>query len=150
MSWLHLYAAVQVLIAQLSHSGPRVPAGTRSSLRSLSFEGEATKQSSGETSREDAKLCLRFEMQIERAALSPTLRHCERSEAIQSVAAEKTLDCFAALAMTSLLMQRAHYLRNVVPAKAGTHSHQRTWLRRLGVIFSRSNNGPAERNRHSL
>jgi hypothetical protein len=41
-----------------SRSGPRVPAGTRPSLRPLGQEGEATKQSSGETRREDAKLCL--------------------------------------------------------------------------------------------
>jgi hypothetical protein len=41
-----------------SHSGPRVPAGSRPSLRPLSIEGEEMKQSSGETSREDAKVCL--------------------------------------------------------------------------------------------
>jgi hypothetical protein len=57
--WLHLYAAVQILVAQPSHSGPRVPAGTRSSLRPLTEEGGETKQSSGEMSREDAKVCLR-------------------------------------------------------------------------------------------
>jgi hypothetical protein len=39
-----------------SRSGPRVPAGTRPSLRPLGQEGEATKQSSGGISREDAKL----------------------------------------------------------------------------------------------
>jgi len=33
------------------------------------------------------------------AQLSPH-RHCERSEAIQNLSAEGTLDCFAALAMT--------------------------------------------------
>ncbi|MCS3725379.1 hypothetical protein FHR88_000404 [Bradyrhizobium betae] len=42
----------------LSHSGPWVPAGTRSSLRPLSFWGKAMKQSSGKTSREAAKACL--------------------------------------------------------------------------------------------
>src|SRR3954469_13656773 len=36
---LHLYAAVQPLVAQPSHSGPWVPAGTRSSLRPLTEEG---------------------------------------------------------------------------------------------------------------
>ncbi|WP_210248368.1 hypothetical protein, partial [Bradyrhizobium sp. UNPF46] len=41
-----------------SRSGPRVPAGTRSSLRPLGFEGGATKQGSGETSRESEKACL--------------------------------------------------------------------------------------------
>jgi hypothetical protein len=45
-------------ITATSHSGPRVPAGSRSTLRPLSCEGEATKQSSGEMSREDAKVCL--------------------------------------------------------------------------------------------
>jgi hypothetical protein len=33
--WLHLYAAVRFFLRVLSRSGPRVPAGTRSSLRSL-------------------------------------------------------------------------------------------------------------------
>ena len=59
MSWLHLYAAVQLLVTQDSHSGPRVPAGSRPSLRPLSIEGDATTQSSGEMSRESAKVCLR-------------------------------------------------------------------------------------------
>ena len=54
--WLHLYAAVQTSHDN-SHSGPRVPAGTRSSLRPLSFEGEAMRQSSGEMRREDASPC---------------------------------------------------------------------------------------------
>ena len=58
MSWLHLYAAVQLLVTQDSHSGPRVPAGARPSLRPLGFEGEAIKQSSGEMRREDDKPCL--------------------------------------------------------------------------------------------
>ena len=61
---LHLYAAVQPLVAQISHSGPRVPAGTRSSLRPLSIEGEATRQNSGEMSREDAKVCLRWRCEL--------------------------------------------------------------------------------------
>ncbi|MGY3074147.1 hypothetical protein ACVWZZ_000518 [Bradyrhizobium sp. LM6.10] len=47
-------------VTTTSHSGPRVPAGTRSSLRSLSFEGETTKQSSGETRRENASPCQAF------------------------------------------------------------------------------------------
>jgi len=37
-----------------------VPAGTRSSLRPLSFEGEATKAKLGRTSREDASPCQSF------------------------------------------------------------------------------------------
>jgi hypothetical protein len=39
-----------------------VPAGTRPSLRPLGQEGGEIKQSSGEISREDGKLCLRIEM----------------------------------------------------------------------------------------
>ena len=58
--WLHLYAAVRFSCVCFSRSGPRVPAGTRSSLRPLSFEGKATKQSSGETGREAAKVRLLF------------------------------------------------------------------------------------------
>jgi len=64
-------------LTTISHSGPRVPAGSRSSLRPLSIEGEATKQSSGETRREDAKVCLRLKIQAEEATsmhLAPSLR----------------------------------------------------------------------------
>src|SRR5436305_4076958 len=60
-----------------SHSGPRVPAGTRSSPRPLSFEGKATKQSSGETCREDAKACLQLKCELkQRRCLrhTPSLR----------------------------------------------------------------------------
>jgi hypothetical protein len=48
------------------------------------------KQSSGEMSREDAKLCLRLKMQAEEARCRPTLRHCEErsDEAIQTASAE--------------------------------------------------------------
>src|SRR3954469_506208 len=59
--WLHLYAAVPFSCVCFSRSGPRVPAGTRTSLRPLGFEGGVTKQSSGETRREDAKACLQIE-----------------------------------------------------------------------------------------
>ena len=60
MSRLLLYAAVHPVFCANRARGPRVPAGSRSSLRPLSIEGEAerTTQSSGETSRESAKLCL--------------------------------------------------------------------------------------------
>ncbi|PSO15882.1 hypothetical protein C7G42_24340 [Bradyrhizobium sp. MOS003] len=50
------------------------------------MEGEEIKQSSGEMRRGDANLCLRSEMRIEGASPSP--RHCERSEPIQSLSAE--------------------------------------------------------------
>jgi hypothetical protein len=49
-------------LALPAHSGPRVPAATRPSLRPLGLrEGEEMKQSSGKTCRENAKLCLKFE-----------------------------------------------------------------------------------------
>src|SRR3954464_3869700 len=63
--WLHLYAAVRFSCVCFSRSGPRVPAGTRPSLRPLGFEGGVTKQSSGETRREDAKACLQSECELE-------------------------------------------------------------------------------------
>jgi hypothetical protein len=63
--WLHLYAAVRFPCATFSRSGPRVPAGTRPSLRPLGFEGGMTRQSSGETRREDAKACLQVEPELE-------------------------------------------------------------------------------------
>src|SRR3954471_1056175 len=86
--WLHLYAAVRFFCATSSRSGPRVPAGTRPSLRPLGFEGGVTKQSSGETRREDAKACLQSECELEECRCRLMLRHCERSEAIQSAAAK--------------------------------------------------------------
>ena len=60
MSRLLLYAAVHPLLLCHPHGGPRVPAGSRSSLRPLSIEGEAerTTQSSGEMRRESDESCL--------------------------------------------------------------------------------------------
>ena len=46
----------------ISRSGPRVPAGTRPSLRPPGQEGEEIKQSSGETRRENEKACLQAEL----------------------------------------------------------------------------------------
>src|SRR3954463_11306146 len=86
--WLHLYAAVRFSCVCFSRSAPRVPAGTRPSLRPLGFEGGMTKQSSGETRREDAKACLQSECELEECRCRLMLRHCERSEAIQSAAAK--------------------------------------------------------------
>src|SRR3954452_20573169 len=83
---IHLYAAVRFPCATFSRSGPRLPAGTRPSLRPLGQEGEATKQSSGETRRENAKACLQLKMRPENWRCRLILRHCERSEAIQSAA----------------------------------------------------------------
>ncbi|MBR0816282.1 hypothetical protein JQ544_32460 [Bradyrhizobium diazoefficiens] len=47
---------------RMSRSGPRVPVGTRPSLRPLGFEDGVIKQSSGEFSREDAMACLQLEI----------------------------------------------------------------------------------------
>src|SRR3954470_11300934 len=55
--WLHLYAAVRFFCATSSRSGPRVPAGTRPSLRPLGLEGGVTRQSLGETRRENENSC---------------------------------------------------------------------------------------------
>src|SRR3954468_6281942 len=71
-----------------SRSGPRVPAGTRPSLRPLGFEGGVTKQSSGETRRENAKACQQLKCELEECRYRLILRHCERTEAIQSAAAK--------------------------------------------------------------
>ncbi|MGY3080337.1 hypothetical protein ACVWZZ_006745 [Bradyrhizobium sp. LM6.10] len=46
------------------------------------------KQSSGEIRREIAKLCLQVEVYIGGWRCRPFLRHCERSEAIQSLSTE--------------------------------------------------------------
>src|SRR5947209_922019 len=48
-----------------------------------------------------------------RPACSLTLRHCERSEAIQNLSAGGSLDCFAPLAMTGW-RERAPYEKNAI------------------------------------
>lgn len=59
----HLYAAVRFPCATLSRSGPRVPVGTRSSLRPLrERRGERGEQNSGVWCRENADPCLLHEM----------------------------------------------------------------------------------------
>src|SRR3954468_20526857 len=66
------------------------------------FEGEATKQSSGEMRRETAKVCLPLGMRIEGPRcqpLTPSLR-AQRSNPV--CRRGNILDCFAALAMTML------------------------------------------------
>jgi len=59
MSPVALFSAMHEAHAVCSwHGGPWEPTGSRPSLRPLSIdEGEATRQNSGETSREDAMLC---------------------------------------------------------------------------------------------
>src|SRR4051794_13760006 len=122
--WLHLYAAARFSCVCFSRSGPRVPAGTRPSLRPLGQEGGITRQSSGErAARTRSRVCgytlpviARLDRAIQysetvmieprsRGVLDSPLsrgmtvvlggrscrlirRHCERSEAIQSAAAE--------------------------------------------------------------
>ena len=66
--WLHLYAAVRFSCVCFSRSGPRVPAGTRPSLRPLGQEGEATKQSSGEMRRENERPCPLSERSLDHVA----------------------------------------------------------------------------------
>jgi len=76
-----LFSAVQCSAIYPWHSGPWEPAGSRSSLRPLSIEGEATKQSSGEMSRERAKVCLQLKIEIQHCyephSVIVTLRACE-------------------------------------------------------------------------
>ncbi|WP_156936970.1 hypothetical protein [Bradyrhizobium sp. WSM2254] len=48
------------------------------------------KQSSGEIRRESAKACLNVEMRVGERRRCTLLRHCERSEAIQTAAAERS------------------------------------------------------------
>ncbi|MEY9185830.1 hypothetical protein ABIG06_007384 [Bradyrhizobium sp. USDA 326] len=104
MSWLHLYAAVQLLV----HAGFRtVDLGCQRApgLPCALFisEGEKSKQSSGEMRREDAQLCLRLNCELEGGAATHTLRHCERSKAIQAVSTEGFW--IASLRSMTLLMQ---------------------------------------------
>jgi hypothetical protein len=84
--WLHLYAAVRFSCVCFSRSGPRVPAGTRPSLRPLGYEGGVTKQSSGETRRENEKSCPLFECLVASCAATSrwqALRMNCRSDALE-------------------------------------------------------------------
>src|SRR5947209_20425925 len=54
-----------------SHSGPRVPAGTRSSLRPLSFEGHGDEAKLGRTSRENARACLQWTCELKQRLCHP-------------------------------------------------------------------------------
>src|SRR6266702_8409490 len=76
MSWLHLYAAVQISdcnFAQWTAGASRRPVFPAPSFTG----GKATKQSSGETSRESAKVCRRLRCELEERRYSLTLRHCD-------------------------------------------------------------------------
>ena len=98
--WLHLYAAVRFSCVCFSRSGPRVPAGTRPSLRPLGQEGGVTKQSSGEISRENAKACLQLKMRAGKLALPPHTPSLRAQRSNPVCRRGGILDCFAALAMT--------------------------------------------------
>ena len=75
---LDLYARVRLLPLPL-HTGPRVPARIRLSLRPLIGEGVIEQQTSGKSRREIAK------SRVDLSSLVRTYqRHCERSEAIHS------------------------------------------------------------------
>src|SRR3954470_17117057 len=58
------------LVTTISHSGPPVSAGTRSSLRPLSIEGN-DEAKLGRASRVDAKVCLRSGMRMEARRCHP-------------------------------------------------------------------------------
>ncbi|MGY4508638.1 hypothetical protein ACVIN2_002092 [Bradyrhizobium sp. USDA 3650] len=92
--WLHLYAAVRFSCVCFSRSGPRVPAGTRPSLRPLGQEGGVTKQSSGETRREDVKLCLQIKMRAGRVALPPHTPSLRAQRSNPVCRRGGILDCF--------------------------------------------------------
>ena len=115
--WHHLYAAVRFFCATFRAADRGCEVSTRPSLRPLGQEGGVTRQSSGEMRREGEKTCLRGR-RMGRALAKPimfwrsgcvmgfaslypsyecilenwcchTLRHCERSEAIQNPSAER-------------------------------------------------------------
>src|SRR3954447_14115841 len=102
---------------------------TRPSLRPLGQEGEVTKQSSGEISREDAKLCL-HRMRAGRVPLPPhppSLR-AQRSKPVCRRGG--ILDCFATLAMTmwrertpdsTLVPRTQRSVPSTVRCRAGAH-----------------------------
>ncbi|MET4760306.1 hypothetical protein ABIA00_001520 [Bradyrhizobium ottawaense] len=79
MSWLHLYAAVQTSYSNFAQwtsgaSGlPVFPAP------SFNYEGEETKQSSGEMSREDDELCLSLNQALVPRTLRSNASRCSVS-----------------------------------------------------------------------
>src|SRR3954453_5109198 len=122
MFWLHLYAAVQSCLRQprTVDRGCQPAPGPPCAL--FHFEGEASRQSSGETSCEDAKVCLQVRCESKRDALActPSLR-AQRSNPV--CRRGKILDFFTALATTLLMQRRAKAL--VSRAASATPSHNR-------------------------
>jgi hypothetical protein len=92
---LYLYARVRILECIL-HTRPRVPAGTRHSLRPLTFEGKLQASLGRHAPRECETLSSRHCEPPGRREAPPDDR---LREAIHS-AASWEVDCFAALAMT--------------------------------------------------
>jgi hypothetical protein len=68
-----------------------------------SFEGEAMKQSSGKTSRETAKACLRSGMRMDARRCQPKTPSLRAEQSNPVCRRGKILDCCAALAMTRMM-----------------------------------------------
>ncbi len=86
--WASPVCCCAVSFALHAHSRPRVPLAPGLPC-ALFLLGDGMKQSSGEMSREAAKLCLQFKMRVGERCRCPLLRHCERSEAIQNLSAAR-------------------------------------------------------------
>jgi len=112
------------------HSGPREPTGSRPSLRPCSIEGKATKQSSGEMSREDAKPCLRAPCEYR------MLPHCIVSDRHPEAAASSAAlegrqpGCTSPAAHPSRLRMRCIRIARLAPQDDGTDSvgAERLWI----------------------
>jgi hypothetical protein len=106
--WLHLYAAVRSLCATLraADRGCRPAPGLPCAL--LAQEGGATKQSSGELRRENARVCLQFEMRTGRATPPPHTPSLRAQRSNPESLRGGIPDCFAALAMTVLKQRASH------------------------------------------
>jgi len=89
-----------VFLRVLSHSGSWVPAGIRPSLRPLSLKGDGESKARAKCAARMRRCVCDSKCEPEERSRCPLLRHCERSEAIQTATRGKILDCFAALAMT--------------------------------------------------
>ncbi|MGX1324164.1 hypothetical protein AB7M17_007617 [Bradyrhizobium sp. USDA 377] len=90
MSGLHLYAAVQIFrlpnFAQWTAGASRLPAFPAPSF----IEGKALRQSSGDMSREDAKVCLLFEKRCQTMPRTPIQhRHPEVLDLRRACAASR-------------------------------------------------------------
>ena len=105
-------------------------AGTRPSLRPPGSRGCATKQSSGEFSRENATPRLRYNMRVGRAAPPPHSLSLRAQRSNPESLRGDSLDCFAALAMTTstepapysaVLPRTQRSVPSTVRCRAGAH-----------------------------